>query len=57
ENGMQSGVWPAFWMMGNDIESGAPWPYCGEIDIMEHKNQNRKRNAVRCVACILDDGK
>ena len=26
ENGMQSGVWPAFWMMGNDIESGAPWP-------------------------------
>ena len=38
ENGMQSGVWPAFWMMGNDIESGAPWPYCGEIDIMEHRN-------------------
>ena len=38
ENGMQSGVGPAFWMMGNDIESGAPWPYCGEIDIMEHRN-------------------
>ena len=38
DDGMRSGVWPAFWMMGNDIESGASWPYCGEIDIMEHRN-------------------
>lgn len=37
ENGMQSGVWPAFWMMGNDIETNS-WPNCGEIDIMEHRN-------------------
>ncbi len=28
------GVWPAFWMLGSDIES-VPWPACGEIDIME----------------------
>ena len=33
--GNQSGVWPAFWMMGND---GLPWPTCGELDIMEHAN-------------------
>jgi beta-glucanase (GH16 family) len=31
------GVWPAFWMLGADVESrGVGWPNCGEIDIMEH---------------------
>ena len=35
KKGNQSGVWPAFWMMGND---GRPWPSCGELDIMEHAN-------------------
>jgi beta-glucanase (GH16 family) len=29
------GIWPAFWMLGSDIEVN-PWPQCGEIDIMEH---------------------
>ncbi len=29
------GIWPAFWMLGNNIGS-AGWPNCGEIDIMEH---------------------
>jgi beta-glucanase (GH16 family) len=29
------GIWPAFWMLGNNIDS-AGWPSCGEIDIMEH---------------------
>lgn len=30
----QRGVWPAFWLMGQDI-STAGWPQCGEIDITE----------------------
>jgi beta-glucanase (GH16 family) len=29
------GVWPAFWMLGDNIGS-AGWPSCGEIDVMEN---------------------
>ena len=29
------GIWPAFWMLGNDITSNG-WPKCGEVDIMEN---------------------
>jgi beta-glucanase (GH16 family) len=32
------GIWPAFWMLGNNIDENGgdtPWPMCGEIDIFE----------------------
>lgn len=29
------GMWPAFWMLGSNIEQ-VGWPQCGEIDIMEY---------------------
>lgn len=29
------GMWPAFWMLGDDVRT-APWPACGEFDIMEN---------------------
>ncbi|GAA0400962.1 ricin-type beta-trefoil lectin domain protein [Streptomyces luteireticuli] len=29
------GMWPAFWMLGNDIGSN-PWPNSGELDVMEN---------------------
>jgi beta-glucanase (GH16 family) len=37
------GIWPAFWMLGNDIDS-AGWPTCGEVDIME--NIGREPNII-----------
>ncbi|MEU3224350.1 discoidin domain-containing protein [Streptomyces sp. NPDC006976] len=30
------GLWPAFWMLGSNFNTGTPWPNSGEIDIMEH---------------------
>ena len=32
------GIWPAFWLLGSDIET-VGWPQCGEIDIMEYRGQ------------------
>jgi beta-glucanase (GH16 family) len=37
------GMWPAFWLLGNDIGS-VGWPQCGEIDAME--NIGREANTV-----------
>jgi len=33
------GMWPAFWMLGNNINTD-PWPACGELDILEHIDGN-----------------
>jgi beta-glucanase (GH16 family) len=35
-NGQGVGIWPAFWMLGTNINQ-VGWPNCGEIDIMENK--------------------
>lgn len=32
-----NGLWPAFWLLGNDMEIN-PWPNCGEIDVLEMGN-------------------
>ncbi|MEU6270181.1 glycoside hydrolase family 16 protein [Saccharopolyspora shandongensis] len=36
EGATASGLWPAWWSLGANIDAGKPWPECGEIDVMEH---------------------
>ncbi len=31
------GIWPAFWMLGDDAGGSIVWPQIGEIDIMENR--------------------
>ncbi|WP_179335636.1 glycoside hydrolase family 16 protein [Winogradskyella costae] len=33
------GLWPAFWMLGDDNDGTEVWPQIGEIDIMENRGQ------------------
>jgi beta-glucanase (GH16 family) len=60
------GTWPAIWMLGKNIdERGAywqtqgfgtvSWPYCGEIDIMEHwgADQNNVTSAIHTPSTYL----
>ena len=41
-----NGLWPAFWMMGNDFKSKG-WPNCGETDILEMGHQNGIKDGVQ----------
>lgn len=41
-----NGLWPAFWMMGEDITTRG-WPRCGEIDILEMGNTTGINNGTQ----------
>jgi beta-glucanase (GH16 family) len=41
-----NGLWPAFWMMGNDF-SQVGWPKCGETDILEMGNSAGIQNGTQ----------
>lgn|GEM_PF-3051184 len=51
-NAGNQGVWPAFWMLGNNISS-VSWPSSGEIDIMEYIGQ---RNLTQIFGTIHGQG-
>jgi beta-glucanase (GH16 family) len=38
------GIWPAWWMVGHDHETGLDWPTVGEIDTLEMWGGNSKVN-------------
>ena len=33
------GLWPAFWLLGDDSDGTVIWPQIGEIDVMEYRGQ------------------
>src|SRR6266851_9343003 len=39
---LQQGLWPAFWMLGENITT-VGWPTCGEMDIMENRGSQTDR--------------
>jgi beta-glucanase (GH16 family) len=39
KNPTGAGTWPAFWMLGSDLDEVA-WPSCGEIDILEVRGKD-----------------
>lgn len=41
-----NGVWPAYWMMGNDYGK-VGWPKCGELDILETGNAEGIQNGTQ----------
>ena len=41
-----NGLWPAFWMMGNDYDQ-VGWPRCGETEIMEFGNATGIKNGTQ----------
>ncbi len=36
----RQGIWPAFWLLGDDNNGTQVWPQIGEIDIMEYRGQD-----------------
>lgn len=38
-----AGTWPAFWMLGDNIDA-VGWPACGEVDILEEVGNNLNVN-------------
>jgi beta-glucanase (GH16 family) len=50
------GTWPAFWMLGANINTGLSWPNCGEMDIMEASASNRPASVFGSLHSYPDDG-
>lgn len=45
----QRGLWPAFWLMGQDIPT-VGWPACGEVDVLEDYGYSTVQTSVHAPA-------
>jgi beta-glucanase (GH16 family) len=45
------GLWPAFWLMGEDIAT-AGWPACGEVDVLENFGYAAGQSSVHAPAGV-----
>jgi len=45
----QRGLWPAFWLMGQDITARG-WPACGEVDVLEDYGYSAVESSVHVPA-------
>ncbi|WEK03365.1 MAG: glycoside hydrolase family 16 protein [Candidatus Devosia phytovorans] len=52
-----AGLWSAVWLLGANIDD-APWPACGEIDVVEHVSAKPDRvfGTVHCPEFFQDNG-
>jgi beta-glucanase (GH16 family) len=50
------GIWPAFWLLGSDINNDVDWPDCGEIDIMENIGKNTNEDQAKIYGTIHGPG-
>ena len=48
-----NGLWPAFWTLGSDFNTGVPWPSCGEVELYEQRTGSVKHGGTAGDNCFI----